>query len=455
MTLPALASWHSVAITLGLLTYAVTTVALRQRRHPSAAIAWLMAIVLVPYLSLPAFLLFGTRKLPGGAAQAPVNTPVASPLDRLCDTMGLPAPAGYGDFHMHADGARARDTLLAVLDSARDSLVICTYLLADDRLGHDVESRLLAAAARGVDVRLLVDGLGAFGHARIRRRLAAGGVSVARFGAPSSLLRGPHVNLRNHRKFVVADGCRLWAGGRNLADEYFGRAAGGRAWRDMSFDLAGDLAASFVALFDRDWALARREPVPATTPPGRDAAPRPAGPAPARLIPSGPDWQDDTLHAVLVATIASARERVTLVSPYFVPDPGLLDILVLAARSGVAVELHLPQRSNHWSADLARTRALRELQRAGAAIRCTPVMNHAKAVVVDDRLALVGSANLDGRSLFLNFEAMIAIRNPSDVAAVSSALASLTADASPLRLPPVTWWRAFVDGLVLWVAFQL
>lgn len=450
MNLIALASWHSVAITLGLLTYALTTIALRQRRHPSAAIAWLLAIVLLPYVSLPAFLLFGTRKLPGGAPPRPVPEPGATPLDRLCDTMGLPPPATYDDFRVHTDGALALEALLGLLDGARSTLMVCTYLLGDDRTGREVAARLAAAASRGVDVRVLVDGLGAFGQGRIRRQLAACGVRVARFGAPASLFRGPHVNLRNHRKFVVADGRHLWAGGRNLADEYFDGNGRTPAWRDMSFDLAGGLAASFVALFERDWALACRESAPAL--PSPEDVP---GSARARVIPSGPDWQDDTFHAVLVAAIAGATRGVTLVSPYFVPDPGVLDMLVLAARSGVAVELCLPARSNHWTADLARRRALRELRHAGATVRCTPGMNHTKAVVVDGRLALIGSANLDARSLFLNFEVMIAIRDPAHVADVSAAVAALTRDATALRLPRETWWRTFLDGLVLWVAFQL
>ncbi|MBI1395037.1 MAG: cardiolipin synthase [Betaproteobacteria bacterium] len=450
-------SWHSVAIAFGILAYAVTTIAMGQKRHPSAAIAWLLAIVLVPYLSLPLFFMFGTRKLPTArrtrdlAARPPL--PGATPLDTLCNALDLPPPETYDDFLAHENGHEARDGLWRLVDGASESLEICTYIFASDTLGAALADRLAAAAARGVRVRVLVDAVGALGHGRVLRRLARAGVAVARFGRPLSLFRGSHANLRNHRKYAVADGSRVWAGGRNLAAEYFEGSPGRPAWRDLTFEMTGRFARNFVAVFDADWALASNA---AHAPPGAAPVETPCVPEKtARIIPSGPDRPDDTWHAVLVSAISAARLRVAVFTPYFVPDPAVLDALVLAAKRGVTVELFLPVRSNHRLADAARTRALREMLAAGARVECVPAMNHAKAVLVDDGLALVGSANLDARSLFLNFEIMIALREPVYVYAIEHSLRNLARDARPYVPPQPAWWRAFVDGLVLWVAFQL
>jgi len=143
------------------------------------------------------------------------------------------------------------------------------------------------------------------------------------------------------------------------------------------------------------------------------------------------------------------------VSPYFVPDDSLLTALCLAARRGVQVELILPERSNHRLADIARQRALRDLVAAGARVRLTPGMTHAKAVVIDDTLALCGSLNLDARSLFLNFELMVAFYAPADIAALHGWIAATFADARELVARTVSLPRDIFEGLVRWLAFQI
>jgi cardiolipin synthase len=128
----------------------------------------------------------------------------------------------------------------------------------------------------------------------------------------------------------------------------------------------------------------------------------------AQLIPSGPDHVDDTVYSLMLSAAYHARERILAVTPYFVPDDALLSAWCLACRRGIDVTLLMPERSNHPLADLARERSLRQLQQAGGRVLLFPAMMHAKAVVVDDQLALCGTVNLDARSLFLNFELMVA-----------------------------------------------
>ena len=175
----------------------------------------------------------------------------------------------------------------------------------------------------------------------------------------------------------------------------------------------------------------------------------------AQLIPSGPDQSDDTVYSLLISSCFTARTRILAVTPYFVPDPTLLMALTLAARRGVAVDLVLPRRSNHRLADMARRAALRDMAAAGARVWLLPGMIHAKAVVIDGDIALAGSANLDERSLFLNYELMIAFYLPQDVQGFARWIELQRAGASLYRARPPNFLREFAEGLVRWLAFQL
>src|SRR5205085_2346181 len=249
---------------------------------------------------------------------------------------------------------------------------------------------------------------------------------------------------------VIADGAWLWCGGRNLAAEYFEGAPGVQPWLDLSFDLKGELAERARDCFENDWAFATHQ-----------EAGRPSrgyergGDAHGQLVPSGPDQTDDTVYTLLVTAFFRARERIIAVTPYFVPDSTLLMALTLAARRNVQVDLVIPAKSNHRMADLVRHRALRELAQAGARIRLVPQMIHAKAVVVDESLALAGSANLDARSLFLNFELMVAFYRPEDVRRFADWIERQAGSASHYvpRAPGLL--RDVLEGMVLWLAFQL
>ncbi|WP_455229730.1 phospholipase D-like domain-containing protein [Geopseudomonas aromaticivorans] len=448
---------------LAVLVYVINSHVIRQRRHPTAAVAWMLFILLLPYLALPAFLLFGSRKLPrppspaeperagtGGADAWGVETLMA---------LGQPAPAPYHDLTVHEDGRQAGDALLAALDGARVSIDLCTYLLGRDELGEAVVDRLCRKARAGVRVRLLLDGMGSLlaGRPKLRRLVDAGG-ELTLFVPP---LHSPHkgrTNLRNHRKLLIADAGlasgRLWCGGRNLAAEYFEGTPGTPPWRDLSFDLRGPLIGQASALFERDWCFASGRPPAAPWPPPE----RPAPPLPldgAQLVASGPDQADDTIYALLVTAAYRARRRIALATPYFVPEAALLMALCLAARRGVVVDLLLPAHSNHRLSDLARGRPLRALAAAGGRIWLAPGMLHAKLAVVDDALALAGSANLDSRSLFLNYELMLAFHQGADVRRFAAWFEREKTTASPYVATPPSLLRDAGEGLLQLLGFQL
>lgn len=465
--LTGLLTLHSLVVFFGLGIYILTSHVRRQRRHPSAALAWVVSLALIPYLALPLYFFFGNRKAvriqatPAGdrhtvGPRAPDS--LATRFQHLANAMRLPPPDTYCAFELHQGGQAALVALLDVIQGARRSLGICTFLIGQDVVGEEVQQALIACAQTGVKVRLLVDGLGVYLGGRPHlKSLAAAGVEVAFFVSPlRSALEG-RTNLRNHRKLLVADGRHVWCGGRNIAAEYFSGDVSKRGkaipWVDLSFDFQGQLAASAQQQFDRDWAFATQTPF--TEACANKVPPTPGREATAQLVPSGPDQNDDTVYSLLVTSCFTARSRIRICTPYFVPDSTLLMAMTLAARRGVSVDLLLPQKSNHWMADLARHAALRELSAAGGRVWMFPQMIHAKAVVIDDQLAMAGSANLDERSLFLNYELMIAFFGPDEVQHFSDWIDRHIFDASLYVPSRPGLMGELTEGLVRGVAFQL
>lgn len=456
-------SLHGLVVALGLVVYVTASHVRKQRRHPAAAVAWVLSLFLMPYLALPLYLLFGSRKVVRGVRHPPSGLAYAGPPDgaavrtqRLAAAMNLPRVVPYRELAIHEDGQAALEALRAVMLGATRTLDLCTFLLGRDALGDEVVAILSRRAREGVKVRLLIDGVGIYlGGRTDLRALSAAGVQVARFVPP---LRSPlpgRTNLRNHRKMVIRDGQRAWCGGRNLAAEYFvgDPTAGKEAWTDLSFDFDGDLARQTQSRFNSDWAFATQAPPSDAAAPVLEDIDR--GAMGAQLVPSGPDQSDDTFYSLLISSCFTAQTRILAVTPYFVPDSTLLMSLTLAVRRGVAVDLVVPRRSNHLLADLARPAALRELAAAGARVWLVPGMVHAKAVVIDDDLALAGSANLDERSLFLNYELMIAFYQPADIRRFALWIERQRAPASLFRGVPASLPREFLEGLMRWLVFQL
>ena len=480
--LPALTPLEHVAfVAAGLLTYLVVTRVRRQRRHPYAALAWVMGIAAFPYLGLPLFLVFGTRKVvrPATPRQPAPAGPWAAlaPLwaTRLLAALGVAGARPQAVVRFESDGEAALAQLQRVIGSARHTLDLCTYVLGDDEVGAAVAAALADRARAGVRVRLLVDSIGSLKSAHSHdAMLKNAGVRTRLFmpalGRPG---RG-RVNLRNHRKLLIADGAVVWSGGRNLANEYFIGRVGEPPWVDLSFAAEGALAAQAQALFDGDWRIARgarqalrlgyaerfaRQQALEQPSDAADYAAAPSTDATftslAQWVPSGPDFHEDVLHALLVSAAFHAEQRLLLATPYYVPDEAVQEALVLAAKRGLQITLLLPRRSNHRLADWARGRAVRELVEAGVDVRLLPAMLHAKAVVVDDVLALCGSANLDSRSLFINYEAMAAFYGRAEIDWLADWINAHAAQAEPASAKPPSWLRDIGEGIVATVAFQL
>ncbi len=270
-------STHAIVVLLSLLVYVSVTRIGHQRRAPSAALAWVLLLVAFPYVGLPVFLMFGTRKLlrPGQRAPRrfdPARNPLCgipqterAPIDiwagELLASMGMPPPAVGGKVSFQAEGEEALQAVIELIDQARQQLRVAAFLLGQDDQAERIVEALCRASARGVEVRLLLDAMGCLRvTAHQYEQLLAAGVWVRRY---MPLLHNPvhgRANLRNHRKLLVADEQTVWAGGRNLAGEYFMGVGDEPAWLDLSFSIEGPLVAQAIEMFEGDWRVGKRLP---------------------------------------------------------------------------------------------------------------------------------------------------------------------------------------------------
>lgn len=433
---------------------------LRSRRQEQAMVAWLLLFALTPPLGALLYLGLGSRKLrrqaerkprPAGRPAGP-ETPggtAINDLDHLVQAHGLPAATESNRVAFRGTAATAYDAVLELIGRAEERLWVATYILGADDVAGEVLRRLAQRAAEGVQVRLLIDDVGSK-HVRddaLAPLIAAGG-RVARF-MPISLIPRPrrYANLRNHRKIIVADRRIAWSGGMNLSEAYLGPTPAEFRFRDLSFVVEGPAAEIYAEVFAADWLFAAGEDLRAE----RWAAPpaRAAGPGVVQVVPGGPEFPGDPLHDILLSAAYRAKRRLWIVSPYVVSDAASMKALVVAARRGVDVRLVTHRKSDTPVMDFANIPYLRVLAAAGGeALRLREgIMIHAKALVADDDLAIAGTANLDQRSLFLNFEVMALFHGAEEAQAIAGWIEEQFADCDN-ELPPFTPVRQVAEGFV-------
>jgi cardiolipin synthase len=323
-------------------------------------------------------------------------------------------PRSGNEITLLATGKKACEALVDLIEHARKSIDISTYILGNDETGAAVLAALTRKAGQGVYVRLLLDALGSF---RVSKRtlapfLAAGGHYAFFMPMMHMPFRG-RANLRNHRKIMIADGVAAIIGGMNIARDYMGMTASTQRWHDLSFLVKGPVLGDLHHVFHSDWQFAAKR----KTAHEDFLVPALAGAtATLELVPSGPDVAGDPLYESVVTALFKARDRLWIVTPYFIPDEMLLKAICIAAKRGVDVRIVVPRVSNHPLADLVRRSYLREAQESGVKIcNFTPGMMHAKAILVDGALGIVGSMNMDMRSFFLNYEVALFISNENMV----------------------------------------
>ncbi len=422
---------------------------LGERRQPGNTLAWLMAIILVPYVGVPLYLIFGGRKIRRLAARKRrIRLPVppearasaatlAHPVSQSISTNGAGEPVGGNRVRLLRDGEDAFAELERCILAAKHTIHIATFILGRDPTGRRIVQLLARRAREGVKVRLQLDALGClFSSRRFVDPLRRAGGEVATFLPVIPLTSRGSANLRNHRKIAVFDHAVAIVGGHNLAREYLGPQPWRKRWTDLGAVIEGPAAAQLDDVFLADWTFATGSPVePETLAPAPDFTADPSATSELQVVASGPDVTGDPLYEGLLAMIQEAKQSIWIVTPYFIPDEVLLRSLVVKARAGRDVTLILPARSNHPVTDLARRAYLRQLVRAGARVLAyQPRMLHAKTVIVDDALGLIGSANVDMRSLFVNFEIGVMLHSGADVHALRRWAGELARHSQPVLL---------------------
>jgi cardiolipin synthase len=320
---------------------------------------------------------------------------------------------------------------------AKHTIHLTTFILGRDETGRRLVQLLAERARAGVKVRLLLDAFGCFVSSRhfVNPIRQAGG-EVGRFMPVLPFGSRTSANLRIHRKIAIFDHTTAMIGGRNLAREYMGPTPYRQRWRDLGAVIRGPAAALLNEVFIADWCFATRQSPDALHAEIPAHVIEPVGPSEFQVVPSGPDVRGDPLYEGIIAMIQDAEHSISIVTPYFIPDEVLLRSLIVKARAGRQVTLVVPARSNHPITDYARRFYTRELLKAGARVLLySEHMLHAKAVIVDERVALIGSANFDLRSLFVNFEIGVFVHSAPDVLALKKWAADLMSRCREARLP--------------------
>jgi len=415
-----------------------------QKREPVATLSWLISLAALPYVGFVIYYLLGPqrihrqrlRRVRARAKLPPLPegfhpTPEAIELARLAQaTTGLP-PTTATDARLLIDGGAKYSALLRDIAAARDHVHLEYYIFYPDRTGAALRDALAERARAGVKVRLLLDAVGSSRTpAQFFDALVAAGGELAWFH-PARILqvwKRPWLNLRSHRKIVVIDGSIAYTGGINITDEEDERLRAD-AYRDLHVRVEGNVVSSLQLVFIEDWAYATGEPALSLPAP----APQP-GRIPVQVLVSGPDSSWEAIHRLHVGAIHSARQRVWLATPYFVPGEAARMALTSAALGGLDVRLLVPRRSDSRLVTLAARSYFDELLAAGVKVfEYGPRMLHTKALLCDGDIAIIGSANFDHRSFRLNFEVSLMFADAEVCAGLAALMESECAASGCVR----------------------
>lgn len=355
---------------------------------------------------------------------------------------GIPLTQG-NSVTMLRGGDEAYPEMLAAIAKAQRSIALTTYIFRLDDVGITFVDALIAAQQRGVQVRVLIDGIGSgYFVSPVVRQLRNSGVSVRRFMHDWRPWRMPFVNLRNHKKLIIVDGTTGFAGGLNLGIEYSRVRFHKQSVDDVHFRLDGPIVGQLMASFAEDWHFTTGEALDG------DAwwpVPERKGSAIARGISSGPDEDFGSIETILAAALSRARHHIKIVTPYFLPDERLKFAITLATLRGVRIELIIPDRSDHIVMDWAMRAHLSFFPMEGMqCFKTSEPFDHSKLVTVDGYWCAVGSANWDVRSLRLNFEFLVECYDKTTVAAIDGLIAEKILAASPLTFDQLAARRLIV-----------
>lgn len=453
---------HTYVMAEWVVRIGLVALVLIKKRKPNVALAWLALALFEPLVGLFLYLLIGTIRIDPGHARryAEIRARIKPPAHRageelvpprnrdfirLSEVLNLLAPTPGNSIDLEGDHDAFIRRLIADIDAAQREVRLLYYIYWDDPTGRAVSDALTRAAARGVTCRLLVDASGSKGFLRtLAPRLRGVDVRAALVVRPwrAFFVRA---DLRNHRKLAVIDNAVAWTGSHNICDASYGGSPYG-PWVDLSARITGPSVGQLSGVFAEDWFAETSEMLVEPLPESPTSAGQ--GDGVIQIFRSGPAGMADTLEPFLVGALHEAERRVIITSPYLIPTEPLLLELRVAVLRGVRVDLIVPARANHPVVHAAGRGFFDELLSAGVHVHLhAPGLLHAKTMLVDDAFALVGTANLDVRSIALNFELNLLVFSPT---AVSALLRQQTEYLSRSRELSLEQWRARPAALKLW-----
>lgn len=424
--------------------------ALSRKHSPQGTIAWMLGLFLLPVIVVPLYLMLGAARIrrhtsvrrsrenlqkflkQHGSWESP-----GSQLARMLTRCTGYAPCSGNAMTLLRDGNNTYRNLLKAISQAQSSILIEFFIIRNDRVGASLRRVLEERALAGVKVYVIYDEVGSHKlPAGYLRRLRKAGIHVASFNGRrfwlSSMLR---INYRNHRKLVVIDGWQAYLGSLNIGLEYT-QSPHRPYWRDTFVNLRGPIVTQCTLSFLDDWQRATGEVPLLPIEAGYAAQHR------CQLIPSGPDdIPMNTWQLCLLELAAHARSRLWLASPYFVPTDAVREALRAAALRGVDVRLLVPKRGDNWAAQLAMLTFVPDMLACGVRMLAyEPGFLHEKVCVCDDHTCSIGTANLDERSLRLNFELTLLMEDTAATADVAAMLEDDMSNASVMT--PAHWYKA-------------
>jgi cardiolipin synthase A/B len=417
---------------------------IRHSRTSQGSIAWILSLLILPFPMTFFYAVFGLKlfddyaaiQTHSGRVLRKVRSAKTKILDHpateewpvLANVSQLPFLKG-NDVELLIDGEETFDSIFAGIERAEKVLLIQFYIIKEDELGTLFAEKLIERAEAGVKIYLLYDDVGSFWlSSRYKRRLRDAGIRIYGFNHRHRFLRflGPtRIQYRNHRKIVVVDGKEAWIGGLNVGDEYMGRSKRFGRWRDTHVRIKGPSVLAAELSFREDWQWATGEELT-----GLPTSTEVAGDQSVMIMPTGPA---DVLESCAIAfddVIGQSKERLWIVSPYFVPDVSMETALYAAAMRGVDVRVLIPEKPDHrivWLASIAH--AYRMINHGIDVYRHPGGFLHEKVILVDDRIAGVGTVNFDNRSFRINFEITMWFTHEKTISAVEKMLKRDFSDA--------------------------
>ncbi len=400
------------------------------KREPISTISWGLSVILVPLLGPTLYFTFGPERLirqaskrkrlisvpPSKLLNQPLNLSVPSPSQTEENSFfkftqnisHFPISDGNKVLFLQ-DPQEALSAMICAIELAKTYIHLEYYIIASDSITEHIFESLISARKRGVEIRILYDSIGSLSLKRFHfKKLKQAGIQISGFLPFSLLPQRINLNFRNHRKILVIDGKTAFTGGSNLGKEYLGKPWN-HQWRDFSIQLWGPVCLQLQEVFREDWTFTTKEDL---THDKYFPSPKSEGNARIQVLDSGPDTSFKALHRAIFWGITSAENRISMMTPYFIPDTAMLTALEVAALKGVDLKIILPQKNDQRLVKFASRSFYNDLLKSGVKIyEFEPKILHAKLMTIDNNFTLIGSGNMDIRSFRLNFEITLLIQD--------------------------------------------